>query len=488
MLKFLMNAMVVPLVVLSSVASGESGLPASIAELRGLTRPGVFEEMEKFFRANDYRFRIDGRCEPLWKQKVGSVFLTHSKWSTELWLPMVLARSRWHSSARANATVVAYTSRNKPRSALSECRGMLEGREKYFFTAISSRGPCCDGGQVRHPSLMREHFFTHSGESGEFLFREARFADRLMRASQYKAPASRDTSPKLRCFDSRKDVALPPPVWLARRDGSCSRRCALFKDRVNEERDILVFHAEGKRGGMEYDLRRELTKVWDAEWTSRNPSEEIGRTKRYDRRVLIRFETNFQNYSDAMRRSKFCIVSEGYSPWSPRLTEAVGYGCVPAILSPSYLPPYSSSLDWSKFSVSLDREDIYRLPEVLSRYDHRRLFKNLQKVRHVFAFCIDEGGEDGCGKMPIGDGLPLVVFEMSTKVKRRQLLGESGDVDIVREHCEDESCTFSFEQESWKCDMVNQNSCQCRKFVENRWNFVGTTHNLVGHKSYLWLT
>ena len=53
-------------------------------------------------------------------------------------------------------------------------------------------------------------------------------------------------------------------------------------------------------------------------------------------------------------------MTEGFSPWSPRLTESIAAGCVPAFLSPSLRPPYAAVLDWSTFSVVLTEEDIPR--------------------------------------------------------------------------------------------------------------------------------
>jgi hypothetical protein len=48
---------------------------------------------------------------------------------------------------------------------------------------------------------------------------------------------------------------------------------------------------------------------------------------------------------------------------------------------------------------------------VLEAYDWAYLHANLLRVRPLFAFCVDDGGEDGCGEGDLpGDGLPLVVF------------------------------------------------------------------------------
>ena len=96
-----------------------------------------------------------------------------------------------------------------------------------------------------------------------------------------------------------------------------------------------------------------------------------------------------------MRRAKYCVVTEGFSPWSPRLTEAVASGCVPAFLSPSLEPPFASVLDWSKFSVTLAPADVPRLRAVLERYDHGSLHANLLRARPVFAFCANDGARKG---------------------------------------------------------------------------------------------
>ena len=43
---------------------------------------------------------------------------------------------------------------------------------------------------------------------------------------------------------------------------------------------------------------------------------------------MIRFRVPSKNYTSLLKRAKYCLVTEGFSPWSPRLTEAVAHGCV----------------------------------------------------------------------------------------------------------------------------------------------------------------
>ena len=154
--------------------------------------------------------------------------------------------------------------------------------DSFFFVAASSRGPCCDGGQPRDPGLLRHHFIGHVGErsDGPWLFREARFADRLLRDSQYKAPVTRDTAaPRIRCFDERKDVSVPPPVFLLRDRGAGDIRGRSEGEVPSSDRDVLVLGAEGASGGLEYDLRQALTDFYD-------PGATDGSTTRRTRRLL----------------------------------------------------------------------------------------------------------------------------------------------------------------------------------------------------------
>ncbi|KAH8082922.1 SET domain-containing protein [Aureococcus anophagefferens] len=380
----------------------------------------------------------DDRAAPWWNPEAFA--LTHGKWSTE-------ARSRWGARTAAeardaDATVVMYQSRRNDRNALSWCRAKVaassatwgrDGGASFWFTAASSRGGCCDGGQARDPGLLAHHFLGHVGEKrhGPWLFREARFADHLLRPTQYKAPATRDTAPKIRCFDERKDLL------------------ALFD--ADARKETLVMAAEGRAGGLEYDLRRALTDAWDPGGPLRAKRGVARAPPPLDPRVDVRFLMAKANYTESMRRAKYCVVTEGFSPWSPRLSEAVALGCVPCFLSPSLAPPYATVLDWSAFSVEIAEADVGRLPEVLAAYDWAYLHANLLRVRPLFAFCVDDGGEDGCGEGDLpGDGLPLV----------------RGD--------------------EWECAMANKHACMCKKRVAGNWTYVGTTTGLKGNRPRLY--
>ena len=511
-------------------------LPASLRRLGPVTRSERhWHDLKNFFRpggpSDNFRIAVDASCVeddlsydtrfrpprpfsdrsmPWWR--LGSYQLTHPKWSLEVWLPLIIARSRWYTDSRPNITLVPHANtprtkngKTRPRHALGWCRDRVAhtnphwgaNGDSFFFVAASSRGPCCDGGQPRDPGLLRHHFIGHVGErsDGPWLFREARFADRLLRDSQYKAPVTRDTAPRIRCFDERKDISVPPPVFLLRDRGAGDIRGRNEGEVPSSDRDVLVLGAEGASGGLEYDLRRALTDYYDPGGPDRRKYNQEDPPIAGD--VVIRFRVPSKNYTSLLKRAKYCLVTEGFSPWSPRLTEAVAHGCVPVFLSPLLRPPYASVLDYSKFSIWLNEKDIPHIPSLLRRYDHASLFENLMRIRPLFAFCVDGGGEDGCGRggslgVP-GDGLPFLVYEMfSRKVNAytdtsSTLLTEGGytPVDYAC-NAEDGSCSLSLKDERWRCAMANRHACMCQREVDGVYRYVGNTTNLKGHKQNLY--
>ena len=70
--------------------------------------------------------------------------------------------------------------------------------------------------------------------------------------------------------------------------------------------------------------------------------------------MLVRQSVPPDDYITHIMQAKFCPVCGGFSQWTPRLAEALYYECVPIILSPMMLPPWSRALDWSKFSVRME--------------------------------------------------------------------------------------------------------------------------------------
>lgn len=416
-----------------AVCSG--ALPKALAEAESvLMSDKVRAQLRTFFGKNGpgSRFRIalelgcvegEGRLgTPSTRQwrRPANLDLYDSKWGLESSLPLMVQRSPWYaeSPAVANASLVVFRPRAHARSDLSRCRRVVDpggSRSDLWFVASTDRGRCCDGGQLRDPSLLAHHFLVVSGERarGEWLFREHGATKHA-----WRAPPSRDTAPRVRCFDNAMDVALPPPAFV-RKEGDDRAFLAIDARARNATRPFLAMHAEGGVSPPEYDLRRALSKAYAPDWW-----ENLGKDLPDAAFFHIRKKMDRKVHADALFTAKFCLVVEGFAPWTPRLAEAIKAGCVPAFLSPALRPPFADVLDWSKFSVVLDRGDVRRLRSVLEARDHADLHANLLKVRSLFAFHVDAPRKAAFGDAwGPPDALPLAVFEMWRRFRARKAGG-----------------------------------------------------------------
>lgn len=451
-------------------------LPAVISEAAPHVHPRALAELETLFAPGgpheSFAVRIEEGC-------VGGAFPTYdwrrpqrrdaldAKWGLESLLAARLARSRWFTTNdAAPVSLVAFRPRTSDRAALTRCRAHLEATspgKRFWFAASTDRGRCCDGGQLRDPGLLNHHFLVMSGERrrGAWLFREHNTKH------AWRAPPSRNSAPRLRCFDQSNDVALPPPAFLrglhVKRD---ERRDARAR---NATRPFLAVHAEGGVAPPEYDLRRLLTARWAPDWwaNARNASW-AGHPALLIRKAMARTA-----HDDALFASKYCLVVEGFAPWTPRLSEAIGAGCVPAILSPALLLPFAGVLRWRDFAVILKRADVANLPAVLEKYDHAALHANLLRVRRLLSFV-------AAGRDTEDDALPLVVFEMWRRTKRRgapyaagtatalaavEATGVSSDVEpaAVPFACaaDGASCVYAVRGTAWNCSRRTKMACGC---------------------------
>mmetsp|Transcript_2413 Transcript_2413/g.7103 ORF Transcript_2413/g.7103 Transcript_2413/m.7103 type:complete len:510 (-) Transcript_2413:40-1569(-) len=482
-------------------------LPQVISDAAPCLKEGMRERLEKFFQPNGpaSRFRvaletscvegdraIGSRSAREWKKPQRSD-LHDSKWGLDALLPLLIKRSPWFGGAgvgaRANATLVVFRPRQHARSALSRCVQTVDPREArrdLWFTASTDRGRCCDGGQLRDPRLLRHHFLQVSSErpGGEWLFRETGQVTVGRSRHSWRAPPTRATAPRLRCFDPARDVALAPPAFLRTRGDE--RSAALAETRArNASRDVLAMHAEGGVSPPEYDVRRALSVTYAPDWW-----ENVNRKGFVDDpRLLIRKKLSRAAHAEGLFRAKYCLVVEGYAPWTPRLAEAIKSGCVPAILSPAYRPPFSSILEWPSFSVYLRRDDVPNLVQVLEAQDYAKLHANLLKVRRLFSFAADPPpGKPQRWGPP--DGLPLVVFEMWHRARAEAkrpadppgsvsaLAAAAGDMDeskrrgrlapgraVVPYSCapDGESCVYDFHGVAWNCSSRTTMACACVK-------------------------
>ncbi|KAL3683701.1 hypothetical protein R1sor_001723 [Riccia sorocarpa] len=90
--------------------------------------------------------------------------------------------------------------------------------------------------------------------------------------------------------------------------------------------------------------------------------------KKYKRdKLFVMRRKRADGYQSEMLRSVFCLAPLGWAPWSPRIVEAVMYGCVPVIIADKISLPYSHVIDWPSISLTVRERDVDNLRKILLR-------------------------------------------------------------------------------------------------------------------------
>ena len=63
--------------------------------------------------------------------------------------------------------------------------------------------------------------------------------------------------------------------------------------------------------------------------------------------------------------------------------EAIYAGCVPVLISKSYVPPFSEVLNWKAFSVQIQVKDIPKIKEILMGISQRQYLRLQRRVKQV---------------------------------------------------------------------------------------------------------
>ncbi|XP_057438194.1 probable glycosyltransferase At5g03795 [Lotus japonicus] len=160
-------------------------------------------------------------------------------------------------------------------------------------------------------------------------------------------------------FKPGKDVSFPEINILT--GGSIA---SLVGGTSASKRSVLAFFA----GGLHGPIRPALLEHWE------NKDEDMQVHKYLPKGV---------SYYDMLRKSKFCLCPSGYEVASPRVVEAIYTGCVPVLMSNSYVPPFSDVLNWKSFSLEVSVKDIPRLKEILLSVTPRQYIRMQRRVGQI---------------------------------------------------------------------------------------------------------
>ena len=98
----------------------------------------------------------------------------------------------------------------------------------------------------------------------------------------------------------------------------------------------------------------------------------IWRRFRHNHRFFIE-RSRSPDYHLEISRSVFCLCPLGWAPWSPRIVEAVIFGCVPVIIADDIALPYSHLIDWPRISIRVPEKDVGRLGKILDNVSRTNL-------------------------------------------------------------------------------------------------------------------
>ena len=71
-------------------------------------------------------------------------------------------------------------------------------------------------------------------------------------------------------------------------------------------------------------------------------------------------------YYEDMQRAVFCLCPLGWAPWSPRLVEAVVFGCIPVIIADDIVLPFADAIPWEEIGVFVEEKDVPKLDTILT--------------------------------------------------------------------------------------------------------------------------
>jgi len=120
----------------------------------------------------------------------------------------------------------------------------------------------------------------------------------------------------------------------------------------------------------------------------------------------------WHEYLHYLSNTEFCLCPRGAKVWSPRLMEAVWFGCIPVVLADFYWLPQGCFWNWEHFAVIVPESDVAQTAELVRRSANdtqwvRRARTILQRIREHFMYNIPSPR--------LGDAFEMAMLEVRLK-------------------------------------------------------------------------
>nr|AAC47509.1 multiple exostoses homolog 1 [Caenorhabditis elegans] len=89
-------------------------------------------------------------------------------------------------------------------------------------------------------------------------------------------------------------------------------------------------------------------------------------------------------YDELLANSTFCLVPRGRRLGSFRFLETLRSGCVPVVISDSWILPFSETIDWNSAAIVVAERDALSIPELLMSTSRRRVKELRESARNVY--------------------------------------------------------------------------------------------------------
>jgi hypothetical protein len=228
----------------------------------------------------------------------------------------------------------------------------------------------------------RDHVWAFTHDFGSCLWHRASGGQRTQAQLEVSKSIILSTvgDKSTRCFDSDKDIVIPPFV-----DTDAFVEVGQRLDQMKEEEVLRI------RSNLAYFRG---TVIWN--WLGK-PDQSYSngvRKKLYDlykddADFLMSSESldPFKGYIDEMLNATFCLCPRGYASWSPRLVQSAILGCIPVIIADNTIQPFESDAaigSYDSFSITVPEREIGRLKEILKAVPGSKIQDMRLSLRQVW--------------------------------------------------------------------------------------------------------
>lgn len=91
-----------------------------------------------------------------------------------------------------------------------------------------------------------------------------------------------------------------------------------------------------------------------------------------------------RDYMSALKTSTFCLCPRGNVVWSPRVMDALWFGCIPVIIANYYVPPLYGLVDWSAISITVPESQLSNLKDILLTVSAERVEEMQLAIRKTY--------------------------------------------------------------------------------------------------------